>query len=368
MAALIPPLDVQQAATGDREAFARLLDATRTTVCSIALAVVRDVEASEDVAQDVYVHVWRDLPRLRNPDSFLPWLRQLARNRAHAFLRRDMPSRRTGLGDLEATLRDPGATAEEALLDEAHRRALRDGLDALSADAREVLILFYREEQSVRQVAGLLELSESAVKKRLERAREALRDALLQGASEAIASTKPGANFSLAVLALLPPLSPGTQTLGKGALLAAGVGKAASTYGSAFLSGSLGAAGLVAGYLRLLRQAETEEERRNLKRLAFGGVSLLFVQAFAVTPLMLRWPRPEVLVGWYASVVLTLAVQLFVIVPRITAARLAAERERDPSAAARQRRQWRLGFLWFAIGVLLGGAGVVAALMKSSLF
>jgi hypothetical protein len=48
---------------------AALLDETSTLVSSIALAIVRDFELSRDVAQDVFLSVWRDLKKLRNLDS-----------------------------------------------------------------------------------------------------------------------------------------------------------------------------------------------------------------------------------------------------------------------------------------------------------
>jgi RNA polymerase sigma factor (sigma-70 family) len=361
--AVVVELDVRQAAAGDREAFARLLEATRTTVCSIALAVVRDVDASEDVAQDVYVHAWRGLPALRNPDSFLPWLRQLARNRANAFLRADRAGRRTEMTDeIAATLRDPGANAEAFLVADAERRALREALDALNPDAREVLILFYREDQSVRQVARLLELSEAAVKKRLERAREALRESVLRVAAEAVAATKPGATFSLAVLALLPPMGPTVQVMGKGALIAAGLSKGLAGVGSGLLSGALGAAGLLVGYRRMIQRTADDAERRALTRLMWGSLAVLLVQAFALGPLIHRWPRPEVLLGWYASLILALGVQFFWLIPRVTATRRAAERASDPAAQARQAREFWLGVGWFLLGAALGGAGVVYAL------
>lgn len=73
---------------GDREAFAELVAATQTVTTSLALAVVRDVQYSEDIAQEAYVRVWQRLDRLGNPDSFLPWLRQITRNLARDHLRR----------------------------------------------------------------------------------------------------------------------------------------------------------------------------------------------------------------------------------------------------------------------------------------
>jgi DNA-directed RNA polymerase specialized sigma24 family protein len=74
---------VAAAADGDGAAFATLDSETSGLVSSIALAIVRDVDLSRDVAQDVFLAAWRDLRKLRNPSSFLPWLRQIARNRAH---------------------------------------------------------------------------------------------------------------------------------------------------------------------------------------------------------------------------------------------------------------------------------------------
>jgi hypothetical protein len=70
--------DVLLARSGDAAAFHRLVDRCSRTVCSIAFAIVRNVHASEDVAQEVFLAAWENLGNLRNPASFLPWLRQVA--------------------------------------------------------------------------------------------------------------------------------------------------------------------------------------------------------------------------------------------------------------------------------------------------
>jgi len=78
---------VLAATRGNAEAYGKLVDETSPLVSSIALAIVRDFELSRDIAQDVFLSVWRDLKNLRNPASFLPWLRQTVRNRAKTALR-----------------------------------------------------------------------------------------------------------------------------------------------------------------------------------------------------------------------------------------------------------------------------------------
>lgn len=50
--------DVLRAGNGDEAAFARLVERTANTVCSIALAIVRNVEASEDIAQEAFLAAW----------------------------------------------------------------------------------------------------------------------------------------------------------------------------------------------------------------------------------------------------------------------------------------------------------------------
>ncbi len=334
--------DILLAREGDRRAFGRLVDQTRSLVCSVALAIVRDVEASEDVAQDVYLHAWRNLPTLRNPASFLSWLRGLTRNLAAQWLRRDQPIRRTRLDEsLPATSGHPDRT----LLEEAERQAIRDALDALHSDTREVLILYYREDRSVKQVAALLEISESAVKKRLERARAALKEGLL------LERTAPNAAFNAGVLSALPagkgaiPLVEGALPPGKGA-----TGLIAAKPVGVLLGPALGFVGFLTGYGMQWHRGGDDRERRDMLRLARIGTPV-FVGATA-------WLLFDPIAG-YLFLVSALAVQHWVVVPRIVARRLEAELRADPVAAARHRRDRRRATIGLVAGVVLGGAGVL---------
>ncbi len=117
--------DVLAARTGDPQAFARLVTRYRSLVSSISLCTVGNVAASEDVAQEVFLSAWRDLGSLRNPASFLPWLRQLTRHRALDALRsRRGPDRRALVEpDALAAAVDPRPDAQDALLEDERTRA-----------------------------------------------------------------------------------------------------------------------------------------------------------------------------------------------------------------------------------------------------
>lgn len=360
--------DVAAAAGGDHRAFARLVDATRNTVTAITLAVLHDAELSRDVAQDVYLHVWRDLRRLREPASFLPWLRQLARNRAHQALRAHVRGRRRTEGDAEAILAaaaDPRPDALERLVHAEERRALAEAVAALPEAVREVVLLYYREGRSAAQVAALLDLTEAAVRQRLSRARGSLRATLAAAAER----TAPGAAFTATVLAGVVAIgAPATASAAvvASAAHAAKVGKAGGVLPGLVGAGAAGAlAGLAGGWWGvfvgtrdLLRLARDERERRGvlLVGLLCVAATLLFILAILVEP------TPRAATAGFAAMMGVFWVAHFVLLPRVTRRRWAAEREEDPVGAAavqaRRRRHARLGFL---LGLLFGGGTVAAS-------
>ena len=213
--AQITDAEVLAAARGDRDAFGRLIAATKSLVSSIALAETRDLDASRDVAQDVYLQVWNDLRKLRRPSSFLPFLRQVTRQRARRLSAR---LRRAVAGDegerALAAAEEPRCDPGEALLDNEQTRLLREALDALPDEAREMVALYYREGQSAAQVASLLGVSEAAVHQRLSRTRARLREDLLRKTGAVLEVTVPGAAFVAGVVALLPLREAAAAALG----------------------------------------------------------------------------------------------------------------------------------------------------------
>ena len=74
---------------------------------------------------------------------------------------------------------DRRTSADHRLDDEARRRILAEAIDALPIEARELVTIYYWDDRSTGQIALLLDLSEETVKKRLQRARAALYEAVL---------------------------------------------------------------------------------------------------------------------------------------------------------------------------------------------
>jgi len=230
--------ELPAAARGSQDAYGRIVSACQNTVTAIAFAITRDVQASEDIAQEAFLRAWQQLDRLKNSTSFLPWLRQITRNLARDYLRTQHHKPMSGeAAELAINLTaDPSPSPAEHLLRTEEEIAAADIISSLPEDARETLLLFYREGQSSLQVAELLGLSDAAVRKRLSRARGIVREEMLKRFGEFARSTTPGAAFTVLVVSGLmsaAPVASAAIAIGAGAV---GVGSASA--------GKLGASGL----------------------------------------------------------------------------------------------------------------------------
>jgi RNA polymerase sigma factor (sigma-70 family) len=188
---------VLAARDGDAAAFERLVELTHEIVTAIAVAFLRDADLGADVAQDVFLAAWRGIGNLRRPERFVPWLRQLTRNRAREVLRMRYRRRghlylcpRSAEEEDPSTVPDPGPSPVDAIIAAEDRAAksatlsgLTDAIAALPAASRQVFLLYYGARRSTPELARQLDLSAEAVRQRLSRARAQLRAALGRGGS-----------------------------------------------------------------------------------------------------------------------------------------------------------------------------------------
>ncbi|AOY68829.1 sigma-70 family RNA polymerase sigma factor [Xanthomonas euvesicatoria pv. euvesicatoria] len=241
--------DLPSAAAGCQQAYGRIVLACQNTVTAIALAITRDLAASEDIAQEAFLRAWQRLAQLHQPASFLPWLRQITRNLARDWLRANR-HRALGGGAAElaiAMAADPAPSPADQLLQVEEEIAALDIISALPEESRETLLLYYREGQRSQQVASLLGLSDAAVRKRLSRARASVRSELLRRFGEFARGSAPGVAFASAVSSASLLGAPGKASA---AVVLTGIG-GAGKLGASGLSGSaLGGSG-AAGALSL---------------------------------------------------------------------------------------------------------------------
>ncbi len=172
---------VAGSARGDERAFADLVRHFAPELIRSLTILVRDADLAEDLCQESFLRAWRNLDRLRDPESFRRWLWQIGRCAAFDALRRRL---RGGceVESLDEALHDslPGSdvSVDQILRRRELARETRGLIETLPEDAMTILRLRYEHELSYRAMAERLGLGVVQVKARLARARKALRGRL----------------------------------------------------------------------------------------------------------------------------------------------------------------------------------------------
>ncbi len=198
---------------GSASAFEVLVRRYQSLVCSVAYSACGDLALSEDVAQETFWTAWRQRSSLEQPDRLKAWLCGIARNLAkNARRKASRPVESAETQDVlsELSTDEPGP-AEEAVSRE-EESLVWQALERIPEAYREPLILFYREDRSVAEVAGALVLSEDAVKQRLSRGRGMLREQVAELVEGGLRRSRPGRRFTVAVMAGLAANAAGAKT------------------------------------------------------------------------------------------------------------------------------------------------------------
>ncbi len=177
---------VLRARRGDRDAFRILVDRYEPMALRIAGRMIANPEVARELAQEALLNAYLSLDRLRDATRFESWLYGIVLNvcRGHRRARREDHASLealTGGVRLEAAPLGSGSFEPEphevVEARELHRTVLR-AVDTLSPKTRAATLLFYYDQLSVREVAATLGISVPAVKGRLHKARNRLRDLL----------------------------------------------------------------------------------------------------------------------------------------------------------------------------------------------
>ena len=163
-----------QVRAGDEQAFAALVSSLFPAVFQAAMRILRQEQEAEDVAQEVFLKIWRDPPELRNEDALKGWSMRVASNGAIDRLRKKRPELAEELPERV----DPGAGAESAMRGEQAQGAVQQVLGELPERQRLALVLTYYQGLPNKEAADLLNVSVDALVSLLARARRALKTKL----------------------------------------------------------------------------------------------------------------------------------------------------------------------------------------------
>jgi len=160
----------------DREAFGRLVQTHQGRLFGLVLMMVRQPSAAEEVTQDAFVRAYTHLDHYDAGRPFYPWLASIAVRLAQNWLRRHGRTvRREGTSLDNAEEPAESAAALTALIADERSRGLWDAVSALPSGERTAVILYYRDEMAVRDIARALGVTTGTIKTLLFRARRHLR-------------------------------------------------------------------------------------------------------------------------------------------------------------------------------------------------
>ena len=179
---------VERAKKGDETAFEVLVTDNEKRIYNLCRRLTGNPEDAAELTQEAFLNAWRGLSRFQGESSFSTWLYRLASNACIDFLRKE--KRRQNLS-MTVSLDDEEEARQVELPDERYapegeleraeaRRAVAEGLEKLTAEHRQVLVMREINGMSYAEIGAALELEEGTVKSRIARARLALRKILVK--------------------------------------------------------------------------------------------------------------------------------------------------------------------------------------------
>ena len=178
--------EIKKLQTGDGQAFERLYQMTSQSAYFTALKIVKNEDDAQDVLQESYMIVLDKINDLEKPDAFMSWFHMIVANKAKELLRKNNkylfadPDESAG-DDADAffdSLEDETAAYSPAagVEQEELKKQVLALIDGLSDEKRTVILLYYYNDLTIRQIAESLAVNENTVKSRLFHAKRELAD------------------------------------------------------------------------------------------------------------------------------------------------------------------------------------------------
>lgn len=173
-----------KAKTGDQAAFTELYNRTSNDLFRCIRAMTRDEDLTWDIQQDSYLRAFQSLDKLENNEAFFPWLRRIAVNVTADRMKQRLPLTFTELtvedddGMPELPDLNPVNQPELSLDRKESSRLVQEILSKLPEEQQLIVGMRYYDELSVKEIAGLLNISDGAVKAQLFHGREKVETAV----------------------------------------------------------------------------------------------------------------------------------------------------------------------------------------------
>lgn len=163
---------------GDEIALKTLLDKYAQLGFTIIYRMVLDAEEAEDVLQEAMIKVVKNLEHFKMEASFKTWFCKICYHEGINHYKKAKRHPVTRLDDLDYEPGDKHSLTDE-VKDELEREHIWSAVDTLDSKYKMVLMAFYQDELSIKEISDVMNLNENTVKTHLKRAKEQLKDHLI---------------------------------------------------------------------------------------------------------------------------------------------------------------------------------------------
>lgn len=166
---------IDQILEGNRDAYRTLVDRYSPMIFQLVRRICREEEEVTNLAQEIFVRAWEKLESFQRKSAFSTWLYALARNICLDYAK-NIRRKNVRMGDMEpheqSILLQESRSPEKNLLDREELQLLREAVKRLSPEYAEPLLMKYRDGYSYEVISERLDVSVSALKVRVHRARK----------------------------------------------------------------------------------------------------------------------------------------------------------------------------------------------------
>jgi RNA polymerase sigma-70 factor (ECF subfamily) len=176
---------ISRVLSGDEEAFAEIVKIYLNQIYNFVFRLAGDRDAAEDITQETFVKAWKNLKRFDQKRSFKTWLFTIAKNTTYDWLKKKKEIPFSSFADEEGESWLENVADETDLPDEILARSdlaedLEKILEKIPVHYRAILLLHYKEDFSLHEIAEILSEPYNTIKSRHQRGLGKLKKELLQ--------------------------------------------------------------------------------------------------------------------------------------------------------------------------------------------
>lgn len=154
-------------------AYVDLMNLYGDRLLRISYLILKDEKEAEDVVQETFLRIFKNIKGFRGDSSLYTWIYRISQNIIKDRIKKIDNTYYEDIPHMHTT--------EEIIIKHIDRNLLRNGIDKLSYIYKQVIVLFYFEDLSIREIAEILEEKEGTVKSKLSRGRRLLKEDLERG-------------------------------------------------------------------------------------------------------------------------------------------------------------------------------------------